>query len=186
MERRLVRISKKISLALRHRPEEFGLALDEDASVPLDELLEALNRRFKDSPVVGTPITEHDVERIIAESDKQRFEMIGNRIRALYGHSVAQRISVEQAIPPAVLFHGTTRAAIGAIRKEGLLPMGRQYVHLSADEQTACAVGRRRDSDPVLLEVDAAAAHGAGIAFYVGNDKVWLTDAIPPGFIKEL
>ncbi|MBQ6394905.1 MAG: RNA 2'-phosphotransferase [Atopobiaceae bacterium] len=187
MDRRLVRISKKISLALRHRPEDFGLELDEHASVPLDALLGALNERFRHSEAVtgGKPITHADVERIIEESDKQRFAIEGDRIRALYGHSVAQRVSVEAAIPPAVLYHGTTRAAIVSIRQEGLLPMGRQYVHLSADRRTAYAVGKRRDSDPVLLEVDASAAHEAGIAFYIGNDKVWLADRIPPAFLTE-
>ena len=48
--------------------------------------------------------------------------------------------------------------------------MSRQYVHLSADQETARQVGLRRDSYPAILKVDAAAANADGIHFYIGND----------------
>jgi len=69
------------------------------------------------------------------------------------------------------------------IVSEGLKPMARQYVHLSVDEATAGAVGRRKGAAPVLLKVDAAAAHADGVVFYVGNEKVWLADTVPARFI---
>ena len=67
--------------------------------------------------------------------------------------------------------------------REGLLPMSRQFVHLSTDVEMARAVGLRHASRPVVLRVGAAAAHAAGIPFYKGNDKVWLADEVPSRFV---
>jgi putative RNA 2'-phosphotransferase len=64
--------------------------------------------------------------------------------------------------------------------------MSRQYVHLSADQETARQVGLRRDLYPAILKVDAAVASADGIHFYIGNDKVWLSDRIPPEYISML
>lgn len=66
---------------------------------------------------------------------------------------------------------------------EGLKPMSRQYVHLSADIKTVNTVGKRKDSNPVLLKIDAEKASNEGIKFYQGNNIVWLADYIPPSYI---
>jgi len=56
-------------------------------------------------------------------------------------------------------------------------------LHLSVDHETATAVGRRKSNDPRVLIVSAARASSEGCAFYLGNDKVWLADHVPPEFI---
>lgn len=121
---------------------------------------------------------------MIASSDKQRHELLGDRIRALYGHSLPGRLTREPASPPPVLLHGTSPEVVTTIKFEGLVPMGRQYVHLSVDQETALAVGRRKHQNPVVLRVDAERAHEAGVMFYLGNDRVWLADLVPPEFIE--
>jgi putative RNA 2'-phosphotransferase len=70
-----------------------------------------------------------------------------------------------------------------AIRYNGLQPMGRQYMHLSNNRADALEVGRRKHPQPVLLIVNAADAAKSGVAFYVGNEKVWLADRVPSPFI---
>lgn len=69
------------------------------------------------------------------------------------------------------------------ILAEGLRSMARQYVHMSADHETANIVGKRKDSQPVLLSIYAEKAASAGIVFYHGNHVVWLADYIPAEFI---
>ncbi len=78
------------------------------------------------------------------------------------------RVAFEPACPPAVLYHGTARRFLPSIMEEGLRPMSRQYVHLSADTDMARQVGSRHDrrDPPAILRVDAAAAHADGVAFY--------------------
>ena len=174
------KLSKEISYALRHVPWEYELELDSEGFVPTSQLLAAINENGKH----GREITVNDIEYIIANSDKTRFEIQGDRVRALYGHTIPMHISKEPIVPPAILYHGTTHKAAQIILKDGLKPMKRQYVHLSVDTDTAVQVGKRRDSDPVILKIDAAKAHSDGVKFYKGNDKVVLADYIPPEYIS--
>ena len=171
----LVDLSKEISYALRHAPWEYELELDENGFVPIAQLLHALN----ESNGYDREIVQADLEQIIATSEKKRHEIVGDKIRALYGHTVPQIIKKEPGIPPAVLYHGTTHRALPQILQDGLKPMQRQYVHLSIDVETATRVGKRRDPEPIILKIDTEAAQKAGIQFYIGNDKVWLCNRVP-------
>ncbi len=178
MTNRLVDLSKTVSHALRHKPWLYELELDAEGWTPVADVLDALHAkpRFRD-------VTRDDLVAMMAAADKQRFELDGARIRALYGHSVPGRIVKQRAEPPAVLLHGTAPGSVPAILETGLLPMRRQYVHLSADRATATQVGGRRAAKPVILVVRAAEAHAAGIPFWHGNEMVWLAESIPPAFI---
>jgi putative RNA 2'-phosphotransferase len=82
------------------------------------------------------------------------------------------------------LFHGTSPQAWVAIQREGLQPMGRQYVHLSADIVTAEQVGRRKSATPVILIVDAKRAHDSGTRFLQGNGVVWLANRVLPDYLS--
>lgn len=124
------------------------------------------------------------MEHIIATSDKRHHEIVRDKIRALYGHSVLKKIQKEKSTPPIILYHGTAHKFIDSIMKDGFVPKGRQYVHLSMDIETAIIVGKRRDKNPVLLEIDAKWAFEDGVVFYIGNDKVWLSDSVSPKYIK--
>lgn len=172
--------SKEVSYALRHAPHEYELEMDEDGFVPISQLLVALN----ETGHYEREVTREDLECIIKTGDKKRHEIVGDKIRALYGHSFPMRIKKNQIVPPDVLYHGTTHRALEAILKEGLKPMARQYVHLLKDIDTALSVGKRRDEYPVLFKADAKAAHQAGISFYEGNGKVVLADFVPPRFLS--
>jgi putative RNA 2'-phosphotransferase len=177
--KRYTDVSRAISHALRHEPWLYELELDDAGWVPVEALLAALRA---EKPVWAN-LSEADLVQMMAEADKQRYEMRDGKFRALYGHSTPQKLWKEPAAPPAVLFHGTAPATVALIRKAGLRPMRRQYVHLSADTPTAVQVGRRKAQEPVILRIRAAEAHGAGVPFYRGNDLVWLADAIAPAFI---
>ena len=182
MDSRLTRISKKVSYALRHAPEEYGLDLDAEGFVSIDTLLTAINARHPNRQSA----TREDLEEIIATSDKRRHEIVGNRIRALYGHSIAATIERVPSAPPSILYHGTTHKALSSIMEGGLKPMGRQLVHLSTDIEMATSVGIRRDRNPVILRIDAAMAHAEGIVFYRGNDRVWLAESVPAQYLTVL
>ncbi|WP_244188470.1 RNA 2'-phosphotransferase [Paenibacillus kribbensis] len=62
--------------------------------------------------------------------------------------------------------------------------MGRQYVHLSVDIDTANLVGKRKDSNPVLLKIKTEKASNEGVKFYQGNNAVWLANYISSNFIS--
>jgi putative RNA 2'-phosphotransferase len=174
------RLSKTISVALRHAPEDFGLTLDAEGWTPVDDLLAALRPRRRE----WRNLAEADLVAMIDQSTKRRYEISDGRIRAFYGHTVSVKIEKTPAVPPQVLYHGTSPRAAALILAEGLKPMNRQYVHFSTDPQTARLVGSRHAAEPVILEVQALAAHHAGVVFFLGNEDIWLAENIPPQFIK--
>lgn len=172
-----VRLSKRLSSVLRHRPGSVGLELGDGGWVAVDDLLAALARH-------GRPVSRAELEDVVAANDKQRFALDrrpdGDRIRAQQGHSVQVDLQLVPVAPPARLFHGTPRRNLPAILAEGLHRGGRHHVHLSQDLETAQRVGSRR-GDAVVLEVDTAAVGGA---FYRSGNGVWLTDAVPPQALR--
>ncbi|WP_432589178.1 RNA 2'-phosphotransferase [Streptomyces sp. HD1123-B1] len=173
---RSVRLSKYLSRHLRHAPERIGITLDAQGWVPMAELMTAAAHH-------GFPFSRAELEAVVAANDKQRFTIEGDRIRANQGHSVPVDLALPPAVPPAYLFHGTVARSLAAIRREGLRPMTRHAVHLSADRATATRVGARRGT-PVVLSVDAGAMHRAGHVFQVSANGVWLTAAVPAVFLR--
>ncbi len=165
-----------MALALRHRPDRFGLTLDRAGWVPVADLLAALR------------IGRSDLDAVVAGNDKQRFAVEAgpdgiDRVRANQGHSVPVDLGLTPAVPPDRLFHGTAEDVLPAIRTQGLRRGRRHHVHLSADVPTARRVGARRSGAVVVLEVDAAAMADNGYAFYRSANGVWLTDTVPPAYL---
>lgn len=121
---------------------------------------------------------------MIEKSKKKRHECINGRIRALYGHTLKQKIVKEAVTPPDILYHGTARRFLDNIMGYGLLSKKRQYVHLSEDIEIAKTVGKRHDTAPVILKINSASAYSDGILFFYGGEGIWLSDAIPPQYLE--
>ncbi|MNI34999.1 RNA 2'-phosphotransferase [compost metagenome] len=172
-----VSLSKFMTKLLRHTPAEYGLLLDpEDGSCLLEDLQRVIHAAPK-----WAGITEEDIRQVVRNSEKQRFAIEEDRIKARYGHSHA-KLAYEPGIPPEILYHGTHQAALPAIFKEGLLPMGRQYVHLSEGLHFASLAGSRRGK-LILLAVDTVKAVHLGVTFYYAGNEVWLSEPVPPACI---
>ncbi|MFC2662515.1 MAG: RNA 2'-phosphotransferase [Eubacterium sp.] len=175
-------VSKKMSVALRHKPDRYGITLDEEGWTDLPDFIRALNRVHHFSP----RLTEKDIRYVSKHTNKRRFELTDQKIRARYGHSVPVILKKEKKSPPEILYHGTSHQALKSIMENGLLPMKRQYVHLSSDQGAAIQVGRRHDAHPALLQINASEAEKDGIEFFIGNDEVWLCRELPPEYIKVI
>ncbi len=178
--RERVQLSKYLSLHLRHRPEELGLALQPGGWVSVDELLAAAANN-------GHPVSVADLREVVATSDKQRFsfDVSGTRIRANQGHSVGVDLQLAPRRPPPVLFHGTSERARAAIQNEGLCRMDRDLVHLSPDVETARRVGGRHGR-PVVFAVESTRMFIEGFTFFRSDNGVWLVDAVPPQYLRLL
>ena len=165
-----------MSLILRHDPGSVGLELDPHGWVGVDALVAALCAS-------GKLVRSVDIERVVETSDKQRFELSAGRIRAAQGHSVQVELGLTPTDPPEVLWHGTVERFLDSITSDGLLPSGRQFVHLSASVETALNVGSRR-GDPVLLKVLAGKLGASGASFFQASNGVWLVDSVPSEFLE--
>ena len=177
MANRTVQTSKFLSYVLRHNPGALGLDLAPGGWADVDTLLD---RARAD----GRSIDRSLLKRVIAQGEKERFALSDDetKIRANYGHSIEVDLDLTPTVPPAQLYHGTARQTLPAIRKEGLRPQSRQFVHLSSTREEATRVGRRHGT-PVVLHVDAQELHRAAHTLYRSTDAVWLTERVPPPFL---
>ncbi|SEF69783.1 putative RNA 2'-phosphotransferase [Actinacidiphila yanglinensis] len=178
-EKQTVKVSKFLSRVLRHDPQAVGVTLDGGGWVDVEELLAACAAK-------GRRCSRADLDHVVATNNKKRFAFSadGRRIRASQGHSVPVDLGLAAAVPPDVLYHGTATATWPSIRAEGLRPMSRQDVHLSADVETALRVGARHGS-PLVLVVDAAGLAADGHEFRVSDNGVWLTGPVPPRWLRR-
>ena len=176
MSRDATRASKHLSLVLRHDPGAIGIAMDGAGWVSVDELIRL-------SPHIAS---REQLDEIVAANAKKRFAYSEDRsrIRASQGHSVSIDLALDQLDPPTTLYHGTATKVLDTILAEGLRPMTRLHVHLSADRETARTVGARHGK-PVVLLVDAARMATDGVAFFRSANGVWLVDRVPPEYLSE-
>ena len=175
--KRLVKVSKYLSRHLRHRPERIGLALEPGGWVAVDALLRACAAH-------SFALSRDELVEVVERNDKRRFafDASGTRIRANQGHSVDVALGLEPAEPPEVLYHGTGERSVDSILSDGLDRSGRHHVHLSPDIATATRVGARHGR-PVVLEVAAGRMAAAGHEFFVTDNGVWLTLAVPVAYL---
>jgi putative RNA 2'-phosphotransferase len=107
-------LSRAISHALRHEPWLYELELDDEGWTSVEAVIVALRHVGQE----WGEVSRSDIEAVITRSDKRRHELVGDRIRALYGHSMPGRLRREPANPPEVLFHGTSPEAAEEILRD--------------------------------------------------------------------
>ncbi|MBP3955003.1 RNA 2'-phosphotransferase [Gemmata sp. G18] len=177
-EKKRIRLSKFVSKVLRHEPDSIGITLEPGGWVPIVDLLSGLTK-------AGTQTSREELNAVVANCEKQRFafDETATKIRANQGHSTEVDLQLEEAEPPAELFHGTAHNTVPVILRDGLLKMARHHVHLSADTTTAAKVGQRHGK-PVVLVVDTAKMRADGHIFYRSANGVWLVEHVAPEYLR--
>ena len=145
-----ITLSKKMSYALRHCPEEFGLDMAPDASVFLDDLLKALEANTD------------DILYVVRHDNKGRFSYNSEtgRIWCKHGHTIdgvnpdLEIVDSSVSDLPEVLYHGTKDQFIKSVMKDGLKHMDRNFVHLTPSKETARSVADRRSGKSIILKVN--------------------------------
>lgn len=173
-----IRLSKFLSLVLRHAPEKIELELDSAGWTNVEDLLLKMNSN-------GQSINFDILHYIVETNKKKRFGFNSDKteIRANQGHSIEIEHRFKSLVPPNILYHGTGEKSIESILKNGIEKRNRHHVHLSSEKETAFKVGQRHGK-PVILEVKSLEMKESGYEFYVSENNVWLTDFVPTEFIK--
>lgn len=169
-------LSKYLSYLLRHHPEDLNLDMHTDGTVAISELVDKIDE-----------LTIDKLNTIVASDNKNRYEIVGDRIRARQGHSISWvDVGLKPQTPPSTLYHGTATRFKDAILREGLKPMNRNYIHLSSDIETATQVGSRHGK-LVIFALDTEHMLKDGYTFYLSTNGVWLVDkVIGSQYLKEL
>ncbi|UXD21460.1 RNA 2'-phosphotransferase [Ignicoccus pacificus DSM 13166] len=173
-ERTRVRISKKMTFLLRHKK---GF-VDKEGWVDIERLYEELRRYFP-------WIQLSDILYVVSKDEKGRFEVKNGKIRARYGHT----IDVEVKLPKAsekTLYHGTSCEVVAKIMKEGIVPMRRKKVHLTASLKEAIENAKRKGNCIKILEVDCECLERHGHEIFKAGRYVRVTDYVPPECIRRV
>lgn len=172
----LTKTSKYISLILRHKPETIGITLDKHGWANVKDLIKGVNKTHK--------LDMATLEEIVATDDKQRYSFNEDKtmIRANQGHSIDVDVELEEAEPPEYLWHGTGTKYVASIRKTGLVPKSRLYVHMSESYMTAMQTGARH-GNPMVFCVKAEDMYNDGYKFYKSANGVWLTKFVPVEYL---
>jgi len=178
VENKHIRISKFLSLVLRHKPETIGITLDSEGWADVNELI----RKSFDA---GVTLDRPMLRQVVEGGEKKRFSFSpdGLRIRANYGHSIPVLPVHEPVEPPEFLYHGTAEEFVPSIEKDGIGPGTRQYVHLVEDMKTAVEVGSRH-GEPAVVTVKAKTMYECGYEFFRTESGIWLTREVPKEHIE--
>jgi len=171
------KLSKFLSLVLRHKPETIGIKLSNSGWTDTNILIQKMND-------YGMPIDFETLSAIVNTNDKKRFGLNEDKskIRANQGHSLDLDLGYAPKTPPPILFHGTAQKNLDSIFKIGLEKRGRHHVHLSNDIETALKVGHRHGK-PIVLNILAKAMEEDGFKFFESENKVWLIDRVPVKYL---
>jgi len=174
----LTKVSKYLSLILRHKPEVIGITLDKHGWANTKELIEGINKQ--------QDFNMKMLEEIVRNDNKQRYSFNEDKtlIRANQGHSINVDVELEEKEPPEFLYHGTGMKYVGSINRIGLLPKTRLYVHLSETYEIAIEVGKRH-GEPKVYQIKAKNMYKDGYKFYLSKNGVWLTKEVSPKYFNH-
>ena len=177
-EKQKIRISKFLSLVLRHKPQTIGIELDENGWTDVETLIEKSKQK-------GLDFDLEILDYVVETNSKKRFAFNDDKskIRASQGHSIQIDLGYTTQMPPTILYHGTGQQSVEIIKKTGLKKLQRHHVHLSQDLETATAVGKRHGK-PFIFKVLAAQMQADGHEFFVSENGVWLVDFVPVEYLK--
>ena len=153
------RLSKYLSLILRHHPEVIGISLDAHGWADVDELIAGISQKKK--------FNREILEEIVRTDKKQRYSFSedGTKIRANQGHSIPVDLELQPIEPPDVLWHGTAEKYAASIEKTELRPGNRMYVH---------------------YKVKSGQMYRDGFYFYRSVNGVWLTLGVPEVYLERI
>ena len=185
-----IKLSKFISLVLRHKAKEFGLNINSQGLVGVTELLAIMK---KQKGLESTTII--DIQNVVIQCDKQRFKLTEVEgklfIAANQGHSIesvtAERKEVIDSSEIPICIHGTNMKAIQLIQKSGgLSKMSRNDIHMASDlPESGNVISGMRKSADVVVWIDVGKAMAQGIKFFISKNGVILSPGNENGLIPS-
>ena len=159
LPRQLEALARMLAYMLGHHPDEFGLVLAEDGSIPLKQLHQALIHE----PGWGF-VRRHHLDQVVSLMQPPAFEVAEERIRCLKPGPAPRRRPGEA--PPALLYLAIPPKSHERVWQEGLKAAAGQELVLARTKETALKLGKRRAPAPILITIQAQAAAKSGLVLY--------------------
>ncbi len=173
---KIERITRSLAFMLRHQPDKFDLEVDAHGFAAVDDVIRALGERL------GETVNPADLELAMDSGDRKRYEIQGDRIRALYGHSIPVEPGTPSQ-PPDVLFVAIPKSDADRASRFGLRGGRRRFLHLALNVDDARGTGRRAAREYTVLSIRALEAWEEGVNFY-DRHSLWLAEDIPTHLIE--
>ena len=183
-------LSKQLSWLLRHAARQEGLFMRDDGFVRIADILGRSDM---------SKFLQSDVERVVEESDKQRYELREEKdgvlwIRASQGHSIKglnlslKRIDERNLSEYPIVQHGTYRLSWYAIQRQGLSKCNRNHIHFSKGKD---AISGARNDCNVFIQIDLKKALEDGYEFFESTNGVILCPGnsngiLPAAYFKHV
>ena len=178
------RIGRTILGGLRHPNPLANIRHDCFGLFQLENFNRFVTSRFQQAELVRFHERFEQVfEQLVA---KEKIEICGDKVRALYGHSLRGIIVGEMKWPKTKLFHATRERHLESILEHGLRPQGRTWVHLTTNERYADTILKNHgyEGRSILLRVVPDLLEDFDVTFRKPNSHVWLANRVPPVGIK--
>lgn len=172
------KLGRTMAAILRHG--KFDLAMDAQGFVEVQEIVDTV-REFNSRMKWLRPF---HIEALVATDPKGRYQVLGRKVRATYGHTIKLDLQLPTDHIPLRLYYPASPEEQGIILETGILPSDRAMVHLSATYLDAERAGKARLDDPVILQIDTAACVAAGFTIERAARTVYLCDRVPPECIE--
>ena len=173
MKNKSKQLSKFLCYLMGRRPDEFGLVPDENGFYKIKEILKALSEEQ------GWKSTgQGNINEIFLTMSDHGLERGESLIRA----QDRSNLPVNEIIydPPKILYIGVRNKAYPHIFEKGINPIGgKNFVILSSNEEMAVRIGKRRDSNPVLLSVQTRKLIKKGYDISQFGEYLFLVDHVP-------
>jgi putative RNA 2'-phosphotransferase len=177
LPKQLESLARMLTYMLGHRPDEFGLVLSENGSIPLKDLQRALIHE----PGWGF-VRRHHLDQVVLLLQPPAFEVTEERLRCLKPGPLPQRRPAET--PSPLLYLAIPPKVHERVWQDGLKAAAGRELVLARTREMALKLGKRRAPSPVLLTIQAQAAAKSGLSFSGYGEELFLTDALPREFLQ--
>lgn len=145
-------VGRVLAGILRHSPERYGLKLDEHGWIRVDDVVRAIQHRRR-----YHWLRPYHIEAMVATDDKGRYQINSGMIRATYGHTIDVDLSDLPDVDVEYLYYPASEEEVAVILENGIKPVDRKYVHLSASPEKAEEAGKVKMQNPIILKIDVKA-----------------------------
>ncbi|MBF0224539.1 MAG: RNA 2'-phosphotransferase [Desulfobacterales bacterium] len=171
------KLDSVLNYILGYNPYEFGLVPDKDGYVKIKDLLKAMS---EDEEL--RYVRQFHIDEILLIVPKPSIEIKDNSIRSKKRDKLClPSICDNNQNIPKVLYTAIRERSYSFVLENGVSPQGSEYIILASSDDVAEKIGKRKDSDPVILSINTKQSAEKGVSFLKAGDELFLSSFIPKG-----
>ncbi len=169
-------LARTLSFIGYSSPGEYGLYWDANGTMPWKEFYWALQEDTELRFVREATLRELSLLGIYLP-----FSIDGNLIRIGSGVALPRYEAAEKV--PERLYFGIKPKNLVRAQEFGLQPAGRPFIPVCATRDLALRIARRREPEPVLIEISARHALESGTIFLTAGPELYLVESVSRDFL---